>query len=687
MRIIPARAGFTWFSCVVRVCGWDHPRSRGVYVYHIHIPRRGEGSSPLARGLRRRRPGPVGGPRIIPARAGFTLGRAGPPPGGADHPRSRGVYSASPSTPSARPGSSPLARGLPGRQRGQRPGHRIIPARAGFTTHRHRLLDAARDHPRSRGVYGGCTSSRPGRTGSSPLARGLRRRLPEPGRVGRIIPARAGFTPPATRTPWSAPDHPRSRGVYREPGARRCPQWGSSPLARGLRGRRARQEPPERIIPARAGFTDPCGLPAPQRRDHPRSRGVYPGAAASRGDPLGSSPLARGLRVREPWTCWAVGIIPARAGFTDGSITLSANTRDHPRSRGVYLRVPDRRVHGPLDHPRSRGVYSWTTPALAAGVGSSPLARGLLDAPHDPLEMPGDHPRSRGVYRFIRNWCGATRGSSPLARGLLRDARRGPGGLRIIPARAGFTPCPARAERHGRDHPRSRGVYAEGIRARAGEGGSSPLARGLLHALQDVLLGLRIIPARAGFTFSMRLTGTAWRDHPRSRGVYVSRGIFSPRATGSSPLARGLRGLVRLDLGGRGIIPARAGFTDLLAPAVSFLWDHPRSRGVYSWATSGRTERTGSSPLARGLLSDHIPSFSGRRIIPARAGFTCSRRRRRPRPGDHPRSRGVYDQRCAGHSFPLGSSPLARGLPRPLISGGRSAGIIPARAGFTANGS
>ena len=32
--------------------------------------------------------------------------------------------------------------------------------------------------------------------------------------------------------------------------------------------------------------------------------------------------------------------------------------------------------------------------------------------------------------------------------------------------------------------------------------GSSPLARGLLDVLQDVLAGLRIIPARAGFTLA-----------------------------------------------------------------------------------------------------------------------------------------------------------------------------------------
>ena len=51
---------------------------------------------------------------------------------------------------------------------------------------------------------------------------------------------------------------------------------------------------------------------------------------------LGSSPLARGLRVRgrreqTPWR-----IIPARAGFTSLSVRTNRVPPDHPRSRGVY---------------------------------------------------------------------------------------------------------------------------------------------------------------------------------------------------------------------------------------------------------------------------------------------------------------------------------------------------------------
>ena len=53
--------------------------------------------------------------------------------------------------------------------------------------------------------------------------------------------------------------------------------------------------------------------------------------------------------------------------------------------------------------------------------------------------------------------------------------------LRIIPARAGFTRSPRGHARRAADHPRSRGVYHDGVEGGTGDVGSSPLARGLLH--------------------------------------------------------------------------------------------------------------------------------------------------------------------------------------------------------------
>ena len=71
---------------------------------------------------------------------------------------------------------------------------------------------------------------------------------------------------------------------------------------------------------------------------------------------------------------------------------------------------------------------------------------------------------------------------------------------------------------------------------------------------------------------------------------------------GSSPLARGLLLTIKDIIVQRGIIPARAGFTPFRVWSLSLLLDHPRSRGVYYFADSNLQMAKGSSPLARGLL-------------------------------------------------------------------------------------
>ena len=170
-------------------------------------------------------------------------------------------------------------------------------------------------------------------------------------------------------------------------------------------------------------------------------------------------------------------------------------------------------------------------------------------------------PRSRGVYFGDERVRGAYQGSSPLARGLRTrrpDRRRQ---QRIIPARAGFTSAVARPTRPPSDHPRSRGVYETALAEILEHQGSSPLARGLHFpaVLADEHFG--IIPARAGFTCKARTGSSAKRDHPRSRGVYSITNRRMPCPSGSSPLARGLLDQEAVVVRGDGIIPARAGFT------------------------------------------------------------------------------------------------------------------------------
>ena len=314
------------------------------------------------------------------------------------------------------------------------------------------------------------------------------------------------------------------------------------------------------------------------------------------------------------------------------------------------------------DHPRSRGVYLMGRRIQAAPFGSSPLARGL----------PGGRGQERVADRIIPARAGFTPeddhalpyggGSSPLARGL--RGLRGPsvGGLGIIPARAGFTKSRSRARRPCADHPRSRGVYAGPLHRSGHHRGSSPLARGLPEEFIGAVKLPRIIPARAGFTLKGSPSGPGKADHPRSRGVYSAAATALTAAAGSSPLARGLpEEFIRAVKLPR-IIPARAGFTaqHRLRPEPDR--DHPRSRGVYSPSWRPPLFQTGSSPLARGLPADLDDEFSTAGIIPARAGFTAAGGRRRSRWTDHPRSRGVYPNARVKILPVLGSSPLARGL-------------------------
>ena len=221
--------------------------------------------------------------------------RPGLPPGPRDHPRSRGVYCAPLRCISVRTGSSPLARGLQIRRMAMGDNGRIIPARAGFTAASAGTGRGDRDHPRSRGVYSTSITRMGDSGGSSPLARGLLCAAVAHSCTRGIIPARAGFTRLRAGLVGDYWDHPRSRGVYLGVGAAPAVAFGSSPLARGLRGGHTRWGLPRGIIPARAGFTPCWRRPRCRRGDHPRSRGVYRDRDWVSIHGTGSSPLARGL--------------------------------------------------------------------------------------------------------------------------------------------------------------------------------------------------------------------------------------------------------------------------------------------------------------------------------------------------------------------------------------------------------
>ena len=132
-------------------------------------------------------------------------------------------------------------------------------------------------------------------------------------------------------------------------------------------------------------------------------------------------------------------------------------------------------------------------------------------------------------------------GSSPLSRGILTNEIGGVATRGIIPALAGNTTA-VRASRIAlSDHPRSRGEYLRRASPAPAGRGSSPLSRGIRLLTEECSWTMRIIPALAGNTRSQDQSHGSRKDHPRSRGEYAQSSPVWPPVIGSSPLSRGIR--------------------------------------------------------------------------------------------------------------------------------------------------
>ena len=91
----------------------------------------------------------------------------------------------------------------------------------------------------------------------------------------------------------------------------------------------------------------------------------------------------------------------------------------------------------------------------------------------------------------------------------------------------------------------------------------------------------------------------------------------------------------------------------------------------------------GSSPLSRGILRPVDSGDVPQGIIPALAGNTPPWPAAGSPAWDHPRSRGEYALAREAAGKPGGSSPLSRGILAGGVTGGAGYRIIPALAGNT----
>ena len=375
--------------------------------------------------------------------------------------------------------------------------------------------------------------------------------------------------------------------------------------------------------------------------DHPRVRGEHTGRASDPEGPVGSSPRARGTRVRVVRQLLRRRIIPACAGNTLRAVDVARIQPDHPRVRGEHgLRL--RFVQHVLgSSPRARGTRARSCPPRASGRIIPACAGNTGDRAMNP-DVPPDHPRVRGEHCTSVRGCGVHPGSSPRARGTPRCRPTGCAGRRIIPACAGNTPSPAARAPRTADHPRVRGEHDE----RGGRGGvvagSSPRARGTRDGWRPCTRHRRIIPACAGNTAGSTAPVLRVTDHPRVRGEHRSLYPFGCQARGSSPRARGTQcGPASDDLMTR-IIPACAGNTAVRFQSTAPRADHPRVRGEHLSDVTRDGHGIGSSPRARGTQRRAVEHAALERIIPACAGNTGARASPAAAPPDHPRVRGEH---------------------------------------------
>ena len=170
--------------------------------------------------------------------------------------------------------------------------------------------------------------------------------------------------------------------------------------------------------------------------------------------------------------------------------------------------------------------------------------------------------------------------------------------------------------------------------------GSSPLTRGKHESGMFALAWGGLIPAHAGKTPVIVVSGCACGAHPRSRGENACASAHVVRVGGSSPLTRGKHIENDAGQGLGGLIPAHAGKTSVTTTHGGARRAHPRSRGENRMQARRTRLRPGSSPLTRGKRVTRASRSRRWGLIPAHAGKTPEGHRPPEGPRAHPRSRG-----------------------------------------------
>ena len=252
-------------------------------------------------------------------------------------------------------GSSPLTRGKPPGARCRVVRQGLIPTHAGKTPRRREHSPRLRAHPHSRGENSGFDTTNLSAAGSSPLTRGKPPQARTSCSPRGLIPTHAGKTSYPSMLKDRLRAHPHSRGE--NPGAPATSGWsmGSSPLTRGKRATDRRSAGGRRLIPTHAGKTGRRTIVRADPGAHPHSRGENGDRGRGGGNARGSSPLTRGKQRRCPRRPQRPGLIPTHAGKTYEVRARIAARKAHPHSRGENRRSKHSRNPVKGSSPLTRG--------------------------------------------------------------------------------------------------------------------------------------------------------------------------------------------------------------------------------------------------------------------------------------------------------------------------------------------
>jgi len=375
------------------------------------------------------------------------------------HPRMRGEHETVRRLEMERNGSSPHARGTHSISDFCHPSSRFIPACAGNTAHGLALYCFTAVHPRMRGEHCRLIRGIGYGCGSSPHARGTLTYTTHYVLSGWFIPACAGNTSMLWIFSVFMSVHPRMRGEHRSSRPKIAVSCGSSPHARGTRVKQRGYSLLMRFIPACAGNTRTRSSRPMCNTVHPRMRGEHVARCVVLAPRHGSSPHARGTLARQAARAAYRRFIPACAGNTFFALLFFAAAAVHPRMRGEHLDGRHLSVDRNGSSPHARGTRSTSVPPYCV-LRFIPACAGNTYSAGRPVPCPAVHPRMRGEHCQIQRAAKAAGGSSPHARGTLLSELNDFSLERFIPACAGNTLLISAIDCSPSVHPRMRGEHS-----------------------------------------------------------------------------------------------------------------------------------------------------------------------------------------------------------------------------------